>query len=89
MHVTARESCGLLAAVKVRECKRDCDQGNFPESRSFFHMFPYGQRSKCAELLNRYNMMLGSKAFDPTDTGLLRTACSRNPACVEFLTLVS
>ena len=24
-------------------------------------------------------MMLGSKAFDPSDTGLLCTACSRNP----------
>ena len=26
-----------------------------------------------------YIMMLGSKAFDPSDTGLLCTACSRNP----------
>ena len=30
-------------------------------------------------LRKSYIMMLGSKAFDPSDTGLLRTTCSRNP----------
>ena len=30
-------------------------------------------------IYNLLIMMLGSKAFDPSDTGLLRTACSRNP----------
>ena len=34
-------------------------------------------------LRKSYIMMLGSKAFDPSDTGLLRTACSRISALLR------